>query len=73
MRQKVTIIGIGLILFTNLASAYNPYGEVYEYDLYFNGKILDTTEVPKPILKIDEPLFTVRIDFKIYIKNLNCL
>jgi len=67
MRRKIAIIGIVLILFTDIVSAYNPYGEVYEYDLYFNGKLLDTTEVPKPILKINEP-FTVRIDFKIYKK-----
>ncbi|KKG09644.1 hypothetical protein EO98_07575 [Methanosarcina sp. 2.H.T.1A.6] len=67
MRRKVAIIGIVLILFTDITSAYNPYGEVYEYDLYFNSKLLDTAEVPKSILKINEP-FTVSIDFKMYKK-----
>ncbi|WP_331455095.1 sarcinarray family MAST domain-containing protein [Methanosarcina siciliae] len=52
-----------LILTVNLASAYN----VYEYNLYFNGKLLNTTEVPKPVLKIDEP-FDVKIDFIVYKK-----
>ncbi len=67
MRTKVAIMGIILILFTNIASAYNPYGDIYEYDLYFNGKLLNTTEVPKPILKIGEP-FDVKIDFIAYKK-----
>ena len=67
MRRKIAIMGIFLILFTNPASAYNPYGDVYEYNLYFNGKLLNTTEVPKPVLKIDEP-FDVKIDFIVYKK-----
>lgn len=60
-------MGVILILFTSTASAYNPYGDVYEYNLYFNGKLLNTTEVPKPVLKIGEP-FDVKIDFAIYKK-----
>ncbi|HII01050.1 TPA: sarcinarray family MAST domain-containing protein [Methanosarcinaceae archaeon] len=67
MNMKFILLSLSFILLINTASAYNPYGEVYEYDLYFNDKLLDTTEVPKPILKINEP-FTVRIDFKIYKK-----
>jgi MAST domain-containing protein len=67
MNIKFILSSLSFILLINTASAYNPYGDVYEYDLYFNGKLLDTTEVPKPILKINEP-FTVRVDFKIYKK-----
>jgi len=67
MRRKIAIMGIILILFTSTASAYNPYGDVYEYNLYFNGKLLNTTEVPKPVLKIGEP-FDVKIDFIVYKK-----
>ncbi|AKB35837.1 hypothetical protein MSSAC_1247 [Methanosarcina siciliae C2J] len=63
MRVKCLIIVSILILTVNLASAYN----VYEYNLYFNGKLLNTTEVPKPVLKIDEP-FDVKIDFIVYKK-----
>jgi MAST domain-containing protein len=67
MNREVAIMGIFLVLFTNVASAYNPYGDIYEYNLYFNGKLLNATEVPKPILKIGEP-FNVKIDFSIYKK-----
>ena len=67
MRRTVSIMGTILILLTNISSAYNPYGDIYEYDLYFNGKLLNTTEVPKPILKIGEP-FNVKIDFVVYRK-----
>lgn len=67
MRRKIVLMGVILILFTSTASAYNPYGDVYEYNLYFNGKLLNTTEVPKPVLKIGEP-FDVKIDFAIYKK-----
>ncbi|AKB56822.1 sarcinarray family MAST domain-containing protein [Methanosarcina barkeri] len=67
MRRIVSIVGIILIFFTNIASAYNPYGDIYEYNLYFNGKLLNTTEVPKPILKIGEP-FNVKIDFIVHKK-----
>ena len=67
MRGIVAIIGTIFILFTNAASAYNPYGDIYEYNLYFNGKLLNTTEVPKPALKIGEP-FKVKIDFIVYKK-----
>jgi sarcinarray family protein len=67
MRRIVAIMGIILILFTNIVSAYNPYGNIYEYNLYFNGKLLNTTEVPKPALKIGEP-FNVKIDFIVYKK-----
>ncbi len=67
MNMKFILSSLSFILLINTASAYNPYGEIYEYDLYFNGKLLDTTEVPKPILKINEP-FTVKIEFKTYQK-----
>jgi MAST domain-containing protein len=67
MIGKVAMVGIILVLFTSTASAYNPYGDVYEYNLYFDGKLLNTTEVPKPILKIGEP-FDVKIDFIVYKK-----
>ncbi|AKB79625.1 hypothetical protein MSHOH_3142 [Methanosarcina horonobensis HB-1 = JCM 15518] len=67
MNIKFLLSTLGFILLINTVSAHNLYGEVYEYDLYFNGKLLDTTEVPKPVLKVNEP-FTVRIDFKIYTK-----
>ena len=69
MRRTVSIMGTILILLTNISSAYNPYGDIYEYDLYFNGKLLNTTEVPKPILKIGEP-FNVKIDFVVYRKSI---
>jgi MAST domain-containing protein len=67
MNIRLILSSLGFILLINTVSANNLYGDVYEYDLYFNGKLLDTTEVPKPVLKINEP-FTVRIDFKIYQK-----
>ncbi|HOW16029.1 sarcinarray family MAST domain-containing protein [Methanosarcina sp.] len=67
MRREIAIMGAIFILFTSTASAYNPYGDVYEYNLYFDGKLLNTTEVPKPVLKIGEP-FDVKIDFMVYKK-----
>ncbi len=45
----------------NVAVAYNPYGELYTYEVYYNGELLSGTEVAKPTLKIDEP-FTVAIE-----------
>lgn len=57
---------IGL-MFLNGASAYNPYGEVYTYDVYFNGEMLEL-DAAKPTLKIGEP-FTVRIDITVYQKS----
>ena len=56
---------LGLIIFPEIGSASNPYGEIYEYDLYFNGKLLDVNEVPHPTLKIGEP-FKVRVDLTVY-------
>ncbi|WP_332882047.1 sarcinarray family MAST domain-containing protein [Methanosarcina horonobensis] len=72
MRRKIAIMGAILILFTSAASAYNSYGDIYEYNLYFNDKLLNTTEVPKPILKIGEP-FDIKIDFITHKKNVRCL
>lgn len=63
----VLLLTLILILLTEIGSASNPYGEIYEYDLYFNGKLLEVDEVPHPILKIGEP-FEIRVDFTSYQK-----
>ena len=66
MNTKWLFVGlIILFLHSNIALAYNPYGEVYTYDVYYNGKLLPGTEVAKPTLKIGEP-FTVKIDLTVY-------
>ncbi|RXA20084.1 sarcinarray family MAST domain-containing protein [Methanosarcina sp. MSH10X1] len=62
---KILLLTLGLIIFTEVGTASNPYGDIYEYDLYFNGKLLDVNEVPHLTLKIGEP-FKVRVDFTVY-------
>ncbi len=53
---------MNLILFSGIAVAKSPYGEM---DLYFNDRLLPGSEVAKPTLKIDEP-FSVRVDVTLY-------
>ncbi|WP_440953242.1 sarcinarray family MAST domain-containing protein [Methanococcoides sp. FTZ1] len=63
----ITRIIFGCLVFLiiiNNASAYNPYGDVYTYDVYYNDELLGL-EAAKPNLKIGEP-FTIRIDIKVY-------
>ncbi|AKB86089.1 sarcinarray family MAST domain-containing protein [Methanococcoides methylutens] len=64
--KGITICIISL-MFLNVATAYNPYGEVYTYDAYVNGEMLEL-DAAKPTLKIGEP-FTVRIDITVYQKS----
>ncbi|MHC1755254.1 MAG: sarcinarray family MAST domain-containing protein [Methanosarcina sp.] len=65
MRVKCLILMSILILTVNLATAYNPYGEVYTYDVYYNDKLLPGTEIAKPLLKIGEP-FTIKVNMTVY-------
>ena len=64
---KVLLLTLGSILLLHVGSASNPYGEIYEYELFFNGKLLDVSEVPHSTLKIGEP-FKIRIDFAVHQK-----
>lgn len=65
MRVKCLILMSILILTVNLATAYNPYGEVFIYDVYYNDKLLPGTEIAKPLLKIGEP-FTIKVNMTVY-------
>ncbi|WP_440956488.1 sarcinarray family MAST domain-containing protein [Methanosarcina sp. Mfa9] len=65
MKIKCIIIGFLLLLLTNQASAYNPYGNIYTYNVYYNGILLPGTEVAKPTLKIGEP-FELKINMTVY-------
>ena len=64
----ILVLSIIILLLPTVALAYNPYGEIYTYEVYFNGKHLPDTEVAKPTLKIDEP-FIVCIDITVYQKS----
>ena len=61
MKTKLTIVLLILLMLPNIVLAYNPYGEIYTYEVYYNDKLLPGTEVAKPTLKIGEP-FTVKIE-----------
>ncbi|MDD3043681.1 MAG: sarcinarray family MAST domain-containing protein [Methanosarcinaceae archaeon] len=65
MKTKILIIGLIFIIFTNLAVASNPYGEIYTYEVYYNGIILPGTDVAKPTLKIGEP-FEIKVNMTVY-------
>nr|WP_048159355.1 sarcinarray family MAST domain-containing protein [Methanosarcina sp. WWM596] len=65
MRGKCLILMSILILTVNLATASNPYGEIYTYDVYYNDKLLPGTEVAKPLLKIGEP-FNIKVNITVY-------
>ncbi|MGP8322162.1 MAG: sarcinarray family MAST domain-containing protein [Methanosarcinaceae archaeon] len=54
-----------ILLSSNVALAYNPYGEVYTYEVYYNGKLLPDTEVANPTLKIGES-FSVAVEMTMY-------
>ena len=59
--KKVILAFVLFICITSTASAaYNPYGEIYTYEAYYNGQILEM-EPAKPVLKIGEP-FTVKVE-----------
>ena len=49
----------------NSATASNPYGEVYTYDVYYNDKLLPNIDIAKPLLKIGEP-FKVKVNITVY-------
>ena len=61
MKTRWTSVLLILLILPNIALAYNPYGEVYTYEVYYNDELLPGTEVAKPTLKIGEP-FTVKIE-----------
>lgn len=65
MRVECFIIVSIIILTISLATASNPYGEVYTYDVYFNDKLLPGTEIAKPLLKIGEP-FNIKVNVTVY-------
>jgi len=64
MKLKLIILII-ILLSSNVALAYNPYGEIYTYEVYYNGELLPGTEVAKPNLKIGEP-FSVAVEMTMY-------
>jgi len=63
--RLILIVSIIILLLPNVALAYNPYGEIYTYEVYYNGKPLPGTEVAKPNLKIGEP-FSVAVEMTMY-------
>jgi len=67
MKIKWILVVLIILSLQNVAFAYNPYGELYTYEVFYNGKLLPGTEVAKPTLKIGEP-FKVGIDMIVYQK-----
>jgi len=65
MKIRWVVVVLIILSLQNIALAYNPYGELYTYEVYYNGKILPGTEVAKPTLKIGEP-FTVAVEMTTY-------
>jgi MAST domain-containing protein len=61
MEIKCLVMVLMLISTIGLATASNPYGKIYTYDVYYNDKLLPGTEVAKPALKIGEP-FEVKFE-----------
>jgi len=61
MKIRWILVVLIILSLQNVAFAYNPYGELYTYEVYYDGKLLPGTEVAKPTLKIGEP-FTVKIE-----------
>ena len=61
MKTRWILVLLILLMLPNIALAYNPYGEIYTYEVYYNDELLSDTEVAKPTLKIGEP-FTVKIE-----------
>ena len=61
MKTRWISVLLILLMLPNIALAYNPYGEVYTYEVYYNDELLPDAEVAKPTLKIGEP-FTVKIE-----------
>ncbi|NPE31073.1 sarcinarray family MAST domain-containing protein [Methanococcoides sp. SA1] len=66
MIRKIIITLIILASISTNALAYNPYGEVYTYESYYNSELLGL-EPAKPILKINEP-FTLEFEITVYQK-----
>jgi len=65
MKIKWILVVLIIFLSQNVAFAYNPYGEIYTYEVYYDGKLLPGTEVAKPTLKIGEP-FSVAVKMTMY-------
>ncbi len=66
MKFKIFILGIVLLLLTNVVSAGSQYGSI---DVYYNDQLLPGKEVAKPTLKIEEP-FKVKIDLTLNQKSI---
>ncbi|AKB24188.1 hypothetical protein MSMTP_0719 [Methanosarcina sp. MTP4] len=66
MKLKIVIVGIILLILTNVASASSQYGSI---DVYFNDNFLPGKEVAKPTLKIGEPV-KVKIDLTLNQKSI---
>ena len=62
LRWIFLVLTMSLILFSGIAVAKSPYGEM---DVYFNDRLLPDSEVAKDVLQIDEP-FSVRVDAIMY-------
>jgi len=62
MKFKFLILTMIIIVFSGIADAKSPYGNM---DLYYNGELLPRGEVAKPVLKIGET-FSVRVDVTLY-------
>ncbi|AKB81556.1 hypothetical protein MSBR3_0978 [Methanosarcina barkeri 3] len=66
MRAKLILIGVFcIVLLTGNVAAESPYGKM---DVYYNNKLLPSTEIAKPVLKIGEP-FTVGINLTVSQKS----
>ncbi len=66
MRAKLILIGVLFIaILTQNVAADSPYGKM---EVYYNNKLLPSTEVAKPVLKIGEP-FTVGINLTVSQKS----
>ncbi|MEL4306234.1 sarcinarray family MAST domain-containing protein [Methanococcoides sp. LMO-2] len=67
MIKTILMILLLILSFSTSALAYNPYGEVYTYEVYYNGDKLDL-DAAKPVLKIGEP-FTLKFELTVYQKS----
>ncbi|WP_445474976.1 sarcinarray family MAST domain-containing protein [Methanococcoides methylutens] len=68
MRYSLLVVCLILIVsifsISPTALAYNPYGEIYTYEAYYNDKVLEL-DAAKPTLKVGEP-FKVKVEFTVY-------
>ncbi|WP_135606454.1 sarcinarray family MAST domain-containing protein [Methanococcoides sp. NM1] len=67
MIKTILLAALIMFSFSTSALAYNPYGELYTYEVYYNGEELEL-DAAKPVLKIGET-FTLRFELTVYQKS----